>query len=215
MEAPVGCVNCDGPLLGNGLLYCSPACEQEAGYVRYFRQVLKDGRWRKPEIQETIRIRGVVVMNGGYPHPERAISKQYREFVLQRDNYTCRACGEPGRQVDHIRLRGFNGNINHPLNLQVLCAACHRAKTLADVHTISHREDPELWQKLHEKSVELDRRVRADPPERACDDEATWGATWRRLRAERQAQLAKLRPEDAGRAKGHLRLVKPPNPVVQ
>jgi 5-methylcytosine-specific restriction endonuclease McrA len=194
--------------MGHGLLYCSPACEQEAGYVRYFRQVLKDGRWSRPEIQETIRIRGVVVMNGGYPHPERAVSREYREFVLRRDNFTCRSCGQPGNQVDHIRLYGFNGNINHPLNLQVLCGDCHRAKTLADIQTVSRREDPDLWQKLHDKSVELDRRVRADPPERPCDDEATWAAIWRTLRAERRAQLQKLRPEDAGPGKRHLRLVR-------
>lgn len=208
MPQPPLCLNCDGPLLGRSVLYCSDACQQEASYVRYYRQVLADGRWRKPEIQETLRIRGVVVMNGGYPYAERAVSKQYREFVLQRDNYTCRSCGEPGTQVDHIRLYGVSHNINHPLNLQVLCASCHRAKTLSDIQLISHREDPELWQKLHDKSAELARRVRADPAERVSDDEQRWGGAWRQIQAERRAQLDALKPPSTAHGKRHLRLVK-------
>ncbi len=201
------CVNCDGPLLAASLLYCSAACEQEAGYVRYFRQVLKDGRWRKPEVREAIRIRGVVVMNGGYPHPERTLSKRYREFILRRDGYACQVCGQPARQVDHIRLRGVNGNINHPRNLQVLCGACHREKTLGDIRLISQREDPELWERLHAKSMELDRRVRADPPERLSDDEQQWPQAWRALRAER-AERRRQAHAASRPARGHLRLVK-------
>ena len=200
------CVNCDGPLLGTSLLYCSSRCEQEASYVRYFRLVLKDGRWRRPEVQEAIRIRGVVVMNGGYPHPERAISKRFREFILARDDHTCQRCGEPGNQVDHIRLRGVSGNINHPRNLQTLCGRCHREKTLGDIRLVSHREDPETWDRLHDKSIELDRRVRAEAPERLSDDEQRWPLTWRTLQAERRALRQQQPP--AARKKRHLWLVK-------
>jgi len=202
------CVNCDGPLLGTSLLYCSSRCEQEASYVRYFRLALKDGRWRRPGVQEAIRIRGVVVMNGGYPHPERSISKRFREFILARDDRTCQSCGGPGTQVDHIRLRGVNGNINHPRNLQTLCARCHREKTLADIRLISHREDPETWQRLHEKSLELERRVRTEAPERLSDDEERWPLAWRDLRAERQVERDKQKLTPAGRGKRHLWLVK-------
>lgn len=202
------CVNCDGPLLSSSLLYCSSRCEQEASYVRYFRTVLKDGRWRKPEIREAIRIRGVVVMNGGYPHPERAISKHFREFILARDGHTCQSCGGPGNQVDHIRLRGVNGNINHPRNLQTLCARCHREKTLADIRLISQREDPETWDCLHQKSMELDRRVRAEVPERVSDDEERWPRTWRELQAERRRQREQQPTSPSPTQKRHLWLVK-------
>jgi 5-methylcytosine-specific restriction endonuclease McrA len=201
------CVNCDGPLLGASVLYCTYSCEQEAAYVRYFRQVLRDGRWHKPEVREALRIQGVVVMNGGYPHPERGLSKRYREFILNRDERTCQVCGGPGTQVDHIRLRGVNGNINHPRNLQVLCAPCHRAKTLDDIRTISQREDPVLFEQLAAKSSELDRRVRAEPPERDCDDEQRWGSLWRELQTDRRAALAALFPEPSS-STPYLRLVK-------
>ena len=90
----------------------------------------------------------------------------------------------------------------------MLCSACHRAKTLADIHLISHREDPEQWQKLHDKNVELDRRVRADPPERLCDDEERWTSAWRGIQAERRAEIDRLRPAPAARGKRHLWLVK-------
>ena len=168
--------------------------------MRYYRLALSDGRWRRPEIQEAIRIRGVVVMNGGYPRAERALPAQLRRFVLERDCYTCQSCGGKGTQVDHIRTRGVNHNVNHPLNLQTLCGACHRQKTLADIRLISHRDDPDLWQKLQAKSAELDRRVRADPAERVSDDERQWPQVWRTLQAERRAA--------APAARGHLRLVK-------
>ena len=205
-EKPL-CVNCDGPLQGTSVLYCTYSCEQEAAYVRYFRQVLRDGRWRKPEIREALRIQGVVVMNGGYPHPERGLSKRYREFILNRDDHTCQVCGGPGTQVDHIRLRGVNGNINHPRNLQVLCAPCHRAKTLDDIRTIGQREDPALFEQLAAKSRELDRRVRAEPPERECDDEQRWGSRWRELQAARRAALGATAAEPT-RSAPYLRLVK-------
>ena len=198
----IGCVNCDGPIRSGGsVLYCSDACSQEASYVRYYRQVLGDGRWRQPEVQEAIRIRGVVVMNGGYPRSERALPEQLRRFVLERDRHTCQRCGGPGHQVDHIRLRGVNRNLNHPLNLQVLCASCHRDKTLSDIRLISPRDDPELWQRLRNKSAELERRVRADPAERVSDDERQWPLVWRTLQAERRTQLPTIRGS-------HLRLIK-------
>jgi 5-methylcytosine-specific restriction endonuclease McrA len=202
----LACVNCDGPLAG-GLLYCSSRCEQEASYVRYVRHVLRDGRWRRPEVREAIRIRAVVVMNGGYPHAERAISGRYRELILARDQHTCQSCGGTGTQVDHIHLRGVNGNINHPRNLQTLCARCHRQKTLADIRLISHRDDPETWERLRKKGAELDRRVRAEAPERLSDDEQRWAVSWRAIQAERRAQLAsgQQRPNPRSR---HLWLVK-------
>jgi 5-methylcytosine-specific restriction endonuclease McrA len=202
------CVNCDGPLLGGGVLYCSNACEQEAGYVRYHRQVLADGRWLQPEIQEALRIRAVVVMNGGYPQAERRLPAGLRKLILERDGHICQMCSGPGQQVDHIRLRGVNHDINHPRNLQVLCGACHRAKTLADIRLISHRDDPDLWRRLNDKSAELERRVRADPAERTSDDEQRWPSTWRALQRTRRDELQRLRPRDVARTIGHLRLVR-------
>lgn len=202
------CVNCDGPLTEDSLLYCSGGCEQEASYVRYYRQVLRDGRWRRTEIQEVLRIRGAVVMNGGYPDEKRTLPKAYRDFILARDDHTCRNCGDPGNQIDHIKVRGINGNINHALNLQVLCSRCHRAKTIADIRQISQSDDPELWQKLQDKSQELHRRIRAEPAERVSDDEQQWGTVWRPLQAERRLALGNRSQRRRVPAKPRLWLVK-------
>jgi HNH endonuclease len=48
--------------------------------------------------------------------------RDLREFVLERDNYTCTAphCGEPAHVVDHIKARKAGGP-DHPNNLRSLC----------------------------------------------------------------------------------------------
>ncbi|HTT34449.1 MAG TPA: HNH endonuclease signature motif containing protein [Thermoplasmata archaeon] len=58
-----------------------------------------------------------------------------RIYVLRRDRYTCRQCGVRSRrarlEVDHIREIALGGPSLDYGNLQTLCRACHRAKTVA------------------------------------------------------------------------------------
>lgn len=57
--------------------------------------------------------------------------------VLQRDGFTCRACGQAGGvlEVDHIAYRDQEGNsilgreMKYLHLLQTLCQSCHRAKS--------------------------------------------------------------------------------------
>ncbi len=51
-----------------------------------------------------------------------------RRRILDRDRYTCRACGAEATDVDHI-IRGAG---DHDANLQALCEWCHDAKTQAE-----------------------------------------------------------------------------------
>ncbi len=58
---------------------------------------------------------------------------QLRRFVLQREPL-CRPCFNDGRiteatEVDHIVPKS-SGGLDEMTNLQPICAACHRAKTL-------------------------------------------------------------------------------------
>ena len=63
------------------------------------------------------------------------MTKKLRERIKQRDNYTCRACGnsihrEPNLllEIDHIRPISAGG-ITEENNLQTLCWKCNRAKS--------------------------------------------------------------------------------------
>ena len=51
-----------------------------------------------------------------------------RARILKRDEHTCRACGRPGNEVDHIDNLGDDSDNN----LWVLCHVCHAAKTNAE-----------------------------------------------------------------------------------
>lgn len=55
--------------------------------------------------------------------------------VLDRDNYRCKKCGRPGREVDHIKPKKLGGT-DDLSNLQTLCSNCHTKKTKKDVETI-------------------------------------------------------------------------------
>lgn len=51
-----------------------------------------------------------------------------KNHIRERDWNTCRECGEPGHEVDHI-VATKDGGDNRPSNLQLLCADCHDRKT--------------------------------------------------------------------------------------
>ncbi|WP_256681066.1 HNH endonuclease [Pseudomonas sp. JUb52] len=56
--------------------------------------------------------------------------RRIRERILQRDLYTCQACGlvAADAEVDHI-VNLAQGGGEGDENLQTLCGPCHRAKT--------------------------------------------------------------------------------------
>jgi 5-methylcytosine-specific restriction endonuclease McrA len=67
-----------------------------------------------------------------------------REEVILRDGPTCTKCGNvfhPSEvQIDHIKPRAWFKNptdADRLDNLQVLCTACHRAKTKIDLKVLS------------------------------------------------------------------------------
>ena len=63
------------------------------------------------------------------------MTKKLREFIKERDNYTCCTCGnsthvEPNLllEIDHI-IPVAKGGITSEENLQTLCWKCNRAKS--------------------------------------------------------------------------------------
>ena len=65
----------------------------------------------------------------------RAMTKELREAIKRRDNYTCRLCGnsiyrEPNLllEIDHI-VPVSKGGKTEASNLQTLCWKCNRSKS--------------------------------------------------------------------------------------
>ncbi len=56
--------------------------------------------------------------------------KQQRQRVLQRDMFTCQACGHYGDQVDHITNNAHE--VVPDEDLQTLCQPCHSSKTMTE-----------------------------------------------------------------------------------
>jgi 5-methylcytosine-specific restriction endonuclease McrA len=53
--------------------------------------------------------------------------RKIRQRILQRDGYTCQACGGEGNSVDHILPR-LAGGSDEDWNLQTLCGSCNSSK---------------------------------------------------------------------------------------
>ena len=97
------CVECGAPIMGG------PYCEAH-----------------KPRPKERDR----AAYRSGYRDPNYHREKQ---AALTRSKGACERCGDTAgrREVDHIvPLR--DGGANTRANLQVLCQACHKAKTRVD-----------------------------------------------------------------------------------
>lgn len=171
------CANCDTTLdVRIEGLFCSELCRQTADLVRYARRKVQQGQVDDPDIAWALQIRMALLLGGGYPGPERRLSRATRDAVIERDQ-VCTSCGAPGVEIDHIE-----GSSDDLSNLQLLCTECHRAKTRAMLVTAPPEKQEEaraLW------------ALRVLPPTatRLCDDTERWPSEWRLLKARRREHL--------------------------
>jgi hypothetical protein len=183
------CVSCKsrlGSRLRRPYLYCSKLCRQESKDVRYLRRVINDGRMTRADVYEAVQVRlGFTIAGCVYPEKERRLSSQARAAAIARDGGRCRLCGAPSKEVDHVG-QPIDGDINHPDNLQVLCSACHRGKTLAGCQVVTPETHPKEWQRRED----LIRRVIAPTPLRPSDGQDEWD--WRRVAAKRDDSASGL-----------------------
>lgn len=71
--------------------------------------------------------------NYEHKNQRKLMTRQFREQIMRRDNYTCRICGkympdEVGLQIDHV-VPVSKGGKSVPSNLQVLCSKCNGRKS--------------------------------------------------------------------------------------
>ena len=73
------------------------------------------------------KIKNPDIKSSEYQSGERLYAENTRQYVLSRDNYTCRCCkggsGDKTLVVHHIESRKTGGNA--PNNLVTLCKTCH------------------------------------------------------------------------------------------
>ena len=176
------CVNCDElmSLLTRPRLFCSESCADEARFVRYVRRCRRDGRIKRPDVLEAIRIKLALVLADGYQAKERRLSGSQREAVIRRDGGRCQECGEPGSTIDHV-----SGSSNEMDNLRLLCTPCHNKKTISAFIETTPAQN--------EQRRLLRSRVEASLPQRGCDDEQEWPKLFNQLMMSRRAALSRER----------------------
>jgi len=168
-----------------------------AKHIRYFRGVLSDGRIAQRDILETCLIRLGSLRTGGYPAQARRLPSATRDMVRARAGGQCQICGAPGTEIDHLA-----GDSAVTANLRLLCASCHRHKTLdtslrlaatpLSIVELRGRFDQHVAQQ-----PEVARRVFAGVPERWCDCDGGWDRAWRSfLKATQQAAARSRRVEN-------------------
>ncbi|WP_179030958.1 HNH endonuclease [Paenibacillus kribbensis] len=78
-----------------------------------------------------VRERMAVIVN---PYTVRRLysNKEFRQYVLKRDRYTCFFCGGYGDTIDHLLPRAKGGHTT-PVNCVCACNECNQIKAARDV----------------------------------------------------------------------------------
>ncbi|SOD22794.1 HNH endonuclease [Nitrosomonas ureae] len=173
------CVNCDNEINNEGsVIYCSEYCQQIAGTIRYVRRARIGHRESEIEFQVGLGDRLNHLPNGGYPVRDRHLSKELRERIFKRDNYTCRICGKKeAQQIDHIM-----GSSDDPTNLQAACADCNREKAFSNTR-LATAEEKKFIENLY---FNMAMRIATPVPSLACDDHERWQKTEPKIRGARK-----------------------------
>lgn len=191
------CVNCDRIVVVSSrpTLYCSPRCQQNAKFVRYFRGSIRDGRIHDPLVQEAIRTRLAFAFSerGYYDERTRKIPFVLRKQVIELYKGLCRKCGAEGSEIDHV-----DGDHNKLENLQLLCRDCHSQKTVANLVPLTPAH--EKYSEIQERAEHLRSRVVAVAPQRPCDDERNWNTIYRQIIAGQRQLLKQIREDLEGRS---------------
>ncbi|MBD2846109.1 HNH endonuclease [Paenibacillus sp. IB182496] len=90
----------------------------------------KGRRWQQESDLETavtlVKEHAAVVVNR---HTVRRLysNRNFRHYILTRDNYTCFYCGEYGDTLDHLVPRAKGGHTT-PVNCVCTCSLCNQSK---------------------------------------------------------------------------------------
>lgn len=93
---------------------------------------------------------GVGFLFGGAGMSRKTVGAKLRRIIFERDNFSCRYCGENANSIDHV-YPVDSGGTDDPTNL---VACCHRCNNLASYLVFLDFEDKQLY--LVKKRMEFD-----------------------------------------------------------
>lgn len=100
------------------------------GFVRMRGKSDAGGRWIQEidVVQAKVLVReGAAVMLNPYTIRMLYSNKEFKRFILARDNHTCYYCGKFGDTIDHLLPRG-KGGYTTPVNCVCACLSCNQQK---------------------------------------------------------------------------------------
>ncbi|MGG1554345.1 HNH endonuclease [Paenibacillus ferrarius] len=118
------------------------------GFIRMRGKTDNGRKWHQevePELALTlVKERAAVVVNR-YTIRRLYSNKEFRQLILERDNYTCRFCGQYGDTIDHMLPRAKGGHTT-PDNCVCACMLCNQSKADKDMEEFMKETPPHLLQ---------------------------------------------------------------------
>jgi hypothetical protein len=103
----------------------------------------KGRRWYQeiePELARTLVKEHAAVIVNRYTIRRLFSNKEFRRFILERDNHICYFCGEFGDTIDHMLPRAKGGHTT-PDNCVCACNACNQSKADQDLQTFMNSDE--------------------------------------------------------------------------
>ncbi|MCF7757724.1 HNH endonuclease [Paenibacillus xylanexedens] len=124
------------------------------GMVRMRGKTDKGRRWHQEVDMELavtlVKEKAAVVVNR-YTIRRLFSNKDFKRYILTRDQYTCYFCGSYGDTIDHLLPRAKGGHTT-PLNCVCACNLCNQSKAAMDAEEFMRSGIPE-WNAAHQAEL--------------------------------------------------------------
>ncbi|WP_426252410.1 HNH endonuclease [Paenibacillus pabuli] len=124
------------------------------GMVRMRGKTDKGRRWHQEVDMELavtlVKEKAAVVVNR-YTIRRLFSNKDFKRYILTRDDYTCYFCGSYGDTIDHLLPRAKGGHTT-PLNCVCACNLCNQSKAAMDAEEFMRSGIPE-WNAAHQEEL--------------------------------------------------------------
>lgn len=176
------CINCGLATPSPGSLYCGERCGQIAQLIRYARRKLAEGTYDRPDIAEAIRIRGGILVAGGYyDKRSRAVTEETRENLRVRSKGRCEKCGCEFTSEGERRFTVQHTATKYGFVLEAWCYRCNMDHVLATARPIESMDEFLFI-------VDFENRIHAKKPRIICDDPDEWPNIYREMQMAARAQ---------------------------